>query len=648
MQIVGSSSRRATDTVKVLAIDDDPDFAAMLRFSLALAGDHPFEIDRALNEAEAMEKLSAFSYDVITVDILLPDVNGLDLLGRITSDENSPPVVVTTGHGGEKVASRSFELGAAGYVIKDRDLPLKLSRAIDKAFEEGTAKKAAEMLNRESALALSTINNLGAVFFVTDLQGRLVRWNRRLPQITGRPDQELADIRGGDLVLGWEKLSAGSTGVHRTRNSYFQSDLVTADGAMVPCEFVVGAHDDYKGDSTGLYVIAQERDRTDGRPALNGMREVRPVATDLTGDAIFKTNLDGVITCANDVGGWLVGDSPAVFSSVRLEEVIHPDDIAEMLDGLLLAQTTLKKVTGVESRFWTHECWMWMDWNLVPDLNSAGECGGFQLTGRDITERRRAEDFLDRIIRELDYYAHTISHDLRGPLSAIMLAADSLRLLVERTHGPEVVEEVAEMSQIISDNTKKVGSMVIDLLTLAESAQQPDDVESVEVSSLVKVVLAELALMIEEKGAEVVADEDLGTLTANGLQMYQLFSNLIRNAIEHNDSEAPAVRVQYEGSAAGYHKYVVSDNGPGIPETEQRMIFDPFHKGDGGGTGIGLSTVHRIIKAYGGYIRVYNKPGACFEFCVKDATPRKQTTLDEADAPPAPRCSAWSPEKRCH
>jgi hypothetical protein len=161
-----------------------------------------------------------------------------------------------------------------------------------------------------------------------------------------------------------------------------------------------------------------------------------------------------------------------------------------------------------------------------------------------------------------------------------------------------------------------------DILELAQAGQRPEGVEPVEVSQIVRMVLDDWTGLIRERGVEVKVDEDLGVIWANTTQVYQVFSNLVRNAIRHNENETPLMQVRRIASGDGLlPRYIVRDNGAGISPTDLPNIFLPFYKGsDTGDTGIGLSTVAKIIKLYGGEITAYNDGGACFEFTMPDWT----------------------------
>jgi len=237
---------------------------------------------------------------------------------------------------------------------------------------------------------------------------------------------------------------------------------------------------------------------------------------------------------------------------------------------------------------------------------------------------RKVEDRTAELARsnlELDGYAHTVSHDLRGPLASIELAASMLAEMLRDEHGQDAREQMSEVLEQLRRSTDRSFSLVNDLLALAEAGQRPVTVEKVDVDDVVMQVLLERAQVIEARGARVVVDDGLGTIVASPTHIYQLFSNLITNAIKHNDSPEPVVEVRrLEPVEGGGLHYQVADNGPGIPEGDFARIFEPFFKGKSGETGVGLATVQKIIELYGGTVSACNedKGGACFEFVLHD------------------------------
>jgi signal transduction histidine kinase len=237
-------------------------------------------------------------------------------------------------------------------------------------------------------------------------------------------------------------------------------------------------------------------------------------------------------------------------------------------------------------------------------------------------EERTAE--LARSNIELDGYARTVSHDLRGPLSSIALASSMLAEAVKDSEDEAARLDIEEMVRQIDKSAARSFDMVEGLLALAEAGQVPRRVERVDIADTIQSVLEERAGKIQERGASVIVGDDLGSVMANPTHIYQLFSNLIWNAIKHNDAEKPVVEVLSPGAAeGGGRRYVVRDNGPGISEEDMDRIFEPFFKGKGGETGVGLATVEKIVAQYGGTIAACNEEtgGACFEFVLRDFDP---------------------------
>ncbi len=253
-----------------------------------------------------------------------------------------------------------------------------------------------------------------------------------------------------------------------------------------------------------------------------------------------------------------------------------------------------------------------------PLFDSEGKVIGGMGMAEDISERLRHEEELLRVNRELLEYAQTTSHDLKGPIVTIQMSAEAL---VGAIRSGASIESLEEVLQILEQNSSKVFSRIDDLLVLAKAGQAPVDTEDIDVGQVVGEVLSELEPLIEAKNAEVSVAENMGHLKANRTQVFQLFMNLARNAIEHNRGERPRVWIDcLDGGDGVGHRYLVRDNGPGIDTDNRAEIFRPFIKGEGSsGSGIGLSIVDRIVRAYRGDIKTYNNGGACFEFTLYDS-----------------------------
>jgi K+-sensing histidine kinase KdpD len=234
----------------------------------------------------------------------------------------------------------------------------------------------------------------------------------------------------------------------------------------------------------------------------------------------------------------------------------------------------------------------------------------------ELVVRKERERELEAANLELEGFAQTVSHDLKGPMTTMKL---SLELLKDRDAllSPE---DSREMFDSLLRNVGKAYTLVENLLQLAESGQFPASLDYVDVGRIVRRVVDDNRSELDERSVTIEVDDDLGLVHANSTHVYQIFSNLIRNALAHNDNPVPCVMVSYLGDDEnGAHRYLVRDNGGLSPEIINK-VFEPFVKGEGGGTGIGLAIVSKVLKVYGGSIRAYNDGGACFELTIGDYT----------------------------
>jgi PAS domain S-box-containing protein len=265
------------------------------------------------------------------------------------------------------------------------------------------------------------------------------------------------------------------------------------------------------------------------------------------------------------------------------------------------------------------------DGSTVPVLVSAsnltdeaGDVTGRVATVTDISEIKWAEARLQEVNAALDAYARTVSHDIRSPLSAVVLANEMMLEALESDDDEKLRDEVGESTASIARNIDKAYALINDLLSLAESGQKPASAGRIDVTDVVALVLEEHAAEIAERGVSVVRDDDFGFVFGSETHVYQVFSNLIANAIAHNDNREPTITLRHRGDTLdGTHEFLIEDNSSGMSADEINSVFKPFQKASGS-SGIGLAIVKKIVDVYGGTLRIYNDGGACFEFSLRD------------------------------
>ncbi len=225
----------------------------------------------------------------------------------------------------------------------------------------------------------------------------------------------------------------------------------------------------------------------------------------------------------------------------------------------------------------------------IPEVGSA-------ITMQDIT-------YLKRLDQMKSDFVHTVSHDLRSPLTAVLGYAE----LVERV-GP-LTEQQQEFVRRIQGSVQSITALVNELLDLGRLESGFDSRrESVQLESILTYSLGLFDSLVTQKHLELSQQVATGlpALRANPIRIRQLIENLLGNAIKYTpDGGKITVVVRAED-----HQiiFAVNDSGPGIPRDEQLRIFEKFYRASNvagtKGSGLGLAIVKSIVDSYHGRVWV--------------------------------------------
>jgi PAS domain S-box-containing protein len=256
-------------------------------------------------------------------------------------------------------------------------------------------------------------------------------------------------------------------------------------------------------------------------------------------------------------------------------------------------------------------------------------------TCQDITERKQAEEALERIRAELEHRAATLersnleleqfaydaSHDLSEPLR---MMSEVARRLGERYAG-SLDQDGRRLIASIVDEAGRMQTLIDDMLDYARAAGQPLERAAVDCSALLQDTLELFAESIAEKDASVRCDP-LPIVRGDARQLEHLFQNLLCNALKFTDSPPLDVHVGAKRERDAW-RFWVRDNGIGIEPRHAERVFEMFrrlHPQDAyPGTGMGLSICKRIVERHGG--RIWLEPGSgggsVFYFTIADEPP---------------------------
>ena len=234
---------------------------------------------------------------------------------------------------------------------------------------------------------------------------------------------------------------------------------------------------------------------------------------------------------------------------------------------------------------------------------------GYAITMQDVTYLKET----DRIRSE---FVNTVSHDLRSPLTSVMGYSE----LVERV-GP-LNNDQRDFLNRIRDGIKHITSLVNGLLDLGSvEAGFDTQREFVQVEGILHYTLDMLQGQIKSKRLKVHTEiaQPLPALRANPIRLRQVLDNVVGNAIKYSNASGEIkITIRCEGDQMILQ---VTDQGPGIPSTDQQYIFDKFYRGSNitseiEGSGLGLAIVKTIVENHQGRIWVESAVGKGSSFFI--------------------------------
>jgi signal transduction histidine kinase len=233
----------------------------------------------------------------------------------------------------------------------------------------------------------------------------------------------------------------------------------------------------------------------------------------------------------------------------------------------------------------------------------------------DVTEIKETQRELERSVARLERsnarleeFAYIASHDLQEPLRTVSRYVE----IIETDYGDAFDETGQEFVETIVTATGRMQSMINGLLDYSRVTTRGSEFEDVDTETVVEEVVTDLELLCDEQEGTIEV-ESLPTVEADRDQLWQVFQNLLKNALEHSDEEPVTVTVSGRETEDGC-RFVVEDDGPGIDEYLQDDLFDMFESGENYQTetrarGIGLAVVERIVDRHEGEIWVESERG---------------------------------------
>ncbi|MFP2516652.1 aerobic respiration two-component sensor histidine kinase ArcB [Buttiauxella agrestis] len=455
-----------------------------------------------------------------------------------------------------------------------------------------------------------------AVYFLSVVVEQLEESRQRLSKLV----QKLEEMRERDLKLNVQ-----------LKDNIAQLNQEIADR--------VKAEDERQTMLEQLKVEMQEREET--QIQLEQQSSFLRSFLDASPDLVFYRNEDKEFSGCNRAMELLTGKSEKQLISLKPEDVYSPE--------------AAQKVIETDEKVFRHNVSLtyeqWLDYpdgrkacfeiRKVPYYDRVGKRHGLMGFGRDITERKRYQDALERASRDKTTFISTISHELRTPLNGIVGLS---RILLDTELNPEQTNylKTIHVSAITLGN---IFNDIIDMDKLERRKVQLDN-QPIDFTSFLADLENLSGLQAQQKGLKLEMNPTLPLphkVVTDGTRLRQILWNLISNAVKFTPKGGlVSVRVRYEEENT--LRFEVQDSGIGIPQDEQDKIFAMYYQvkdSHGGkpatGTGIGLAVSRRLAKSMGGDITVSSKPGEGSLFTLTIQAPRVadeiEDTLDDDEMP---------------
>jgi PAS domain S-box-containing protein len=507
-------------------------------------------------------------------------------------------------------------------------------------LEELVAKRttalalANEQLQREIAerkraeeTAEGVIEGMRESVAILDLDGRIRRVNSEFERGSGWKREEAVGKTTAELgIISQEEFQKiEREAIPKLMKKGFARNVevtvMPREGTGFPALLSWTLMKDAEGKPTSIIAVA--RDITERKRVEEALRESEEKYRDLVeniSDVIYAVDKNGVLTYVSPVIESFIGYSPSEVIGRSFIEFIHQEDLHRIRKGF---QRILSgRIEANEYRVWTKSGEIrWMRTSSRP-IFVGDRVIGVQGVLADITERKRAEEALRQYTvelearnEELDAFAHTVAHDLKGPLVPLVCYAEVL----EEDYASLPGQKLQQYSRVIAQHGYKMGRIVDELLLLAEVRKVEEvTIEPLDMARIVAEAQGHVAYLIEAHQAEIISPDTWPVALGYGPWVGEVWVNYISNAIKYG-GQPPRVELGATEQSDGMIRFWVRDNGPGLTPEKQARLFIPFTQlaqVRARGHGLGLSIVRRIVEKFGGQVGVESEMdrGSVFTF----------------------------------
>jgi len=487
---------------------------------------------------------------------------------------------------------------------------------------------------------VAVLNSLGDAVIATDTEGKIKLMNPAAEALTGWARQDALDrdvMEVFQIIYEDTGLPVESPGKKALREGVVTSlahhTLLTVQGGTgIPVSGSAAPIRDGSGNVTGVVWVLH--DNTEHQQAQQALQETFikverakrewESAVDALPDLVCLVDEGGRLIRANrTVEAWNLGRVVDVnrrgFHDLLHPECANPDCY---LNSLLkpVMERTLSQPAEQEALDPVLKRHLLVSICPVLDRNHRATQGAVVVM-QDITERKQTEQEREKLIQELDAFAHTVAHDLRNPVALIIGFAE-----LEQNSDLVSSDELRQSLDVIARFGRKMNNIIDELLLLAGVRKTKVGTKPLDMANIVAEAQQRLMDMIQEYRATVVLPDVWPEALGHAPWIEEVWVNYLSNALKYGD-RPPRLELGATVQEDGMVRFWVHDNGSGLTPEERRQMFIPFtrlNQARATGHGLGLSIVQRIVEKLGGQVGVESSgapgQGSVFYFTLPSAT----------------------------
>lgn len=635
----------------VLIVDDDEHFLGETEEILSASG---YDVVTATTGREAKKFAETIHPAIALLDKKLPDMDGQDLVRFFNESSMDISCIIVTAHASLDSSIAGFKDGVYDYIIKPakpEEILKKVKEAIDKKKEEDDKISSIKLWGMLQLKKYETLFEQAgdAVVVVDALNGAIAECNKAALKLTG---YEKGDLLSRSFEIICQKRLTGECETARADDTgdagcASETEVITRRGEKVPCYSVCAP---VRVDGNRYYqVVFHDLSELKKRQKERDEAEKKF-------EAMFSSLRDGLIL-ANIEDKKFAAANRAIcemlqYTEEELKELgvadIHPEKDLPRVMGIfnrqIKGELSLAKDIPVKRKDGTV---FYADINpVVISLN-----GKEYLLGsfRDVTEKRLMEEELRSYGKDMEIKVEKRTAELKNALDSVKEANEKLKRFDERKsqfvanvaheignplfiirEGISIAEEVlgeklsGKPKETLDISLKEIDRLINfskNMLDISKIEAGKMDVKKsrIKVVPVIENVLQQFRPLFDRKKVKTIANLDgvPDEILADESLLRQLLINMISNALKYTPSgRLVGLKAMREEN---FLRIEMKDEGPGIPESERKKIFDKYHRifsEQKEGTGLGLPIAREIVALHGGKMWVESDPGKGSTFIV--------------------------------